>query len=319
MFNNMEVIMTKLNFNLTMIILLLTTAFCFGESPSALELDLSEFFSERDLTQLPNREEAQNIKLKSGRNVLIRDEGIYLLSGNVENTVIIVDAPKKAKVQFILDGLNITNKEEPAIYIKQADKVFITSGEGENSLTVTDTFIEIDGKTPDAVIYSKSDLVLNGQGSLKISSAEGDGIISRDDFKITGGNLWIEALKGALRAKDKFQIADGTITIEKSREGIEATRILIAGGSLDIHSDDDGINATEKSSHEVSIEIYGGKITIKTTAEDSDAIDSNGDLSLYGGEFTLESPTFFDATGEKRLLGEAIEINGKVIKELSLL
>lgn len=73
------------------------------------------------------------------------------------------------KVQLVLDGVTITNTSEPAIYVLDADKCFVTSAEGsENVLLVSSSFATDteNGVNTDAVIFSKADLTLNGTGSL---------------------------------------------------------------------------------------------------------------------------------------------------------
>lgn len=73
------------------------------------------------------------------------------------------------KVQLVLDNVTITNTSEPAIYVLDADKCFVTSAEGsENVLSVSSSFATDteNGVNTDAVIFSKADLTLNGTGSL---------------------------------------------------------------------------------------------------------------------------------------------------------
>ena len=65
---------------------------------------------------------------------------------------IIVEAGDEDKVQLVLDGVSISNKDFPCIYVKNADKVFVTSTETENSLFVTGTFTDDGTTNTDAVI-----------------------------------------------------------------------------------------------------------------------------------------------------------------------
>lgn len=72
------------------------------------------------------------------------------------------------KVQLVLDDVTITNTSEPAIYVLDADKCFVTSAEGsENVLSVSSSFATDteNGVNTDVVIFSKTDLTLNGTGS----------------------------------------------------------------------------------------------------------------------------------------------------------
>ncbi|MEZ4813002.1 MAG: carbohydrate-binding domain-containing protein [Caldisericia bacterium] len=92
------------------------------------------------------------------------------------------------------------------MYVKSADKVFVTVIKGNNELTVSGEFVRNEDDNLDAVIFSKSDLVLNGKGDLKIDSNYGNGITSKDDLKVTGGSCDITSTLDALEANDSIKI-----------------------------------------------------------------------------------------------------------------
>lgn len=115
----------------------------------------------------------------SGNIITITKEGTYVLSGALSEGQIVVDADS-AKVQLVLDNADITCASSAAIYVKNADKAFITLAEGsENILMNTAEYEAIDDNNIDAVIFSKDDLTLNGKGTLTINSEYGHGIVSR--------------------------------------------------------------------------------------------------------------------------------------------
>ena len=163
-------------------------------------LDTSDMFSDRDLEQEADLTNAEYITLTSGEDVTISAEGVYVISGTATNTSIIVEADS-AKVQLVLDGVSITNTDFPAIYVKEADKVFVTTTDSENVLKVTGSFTTDGDENTDAVIYSKDDIVLNGVGSLTIESTA-NGISGKDDVKFTGGTYVINVSEDAVEAKD---------------------------------------------------------------------------------------------------------------------
>ena len=102
----------------------------------------------------------------SGNTVTITDEGTYILSGSLSDGMVIVAAEDTDKVQIVLDGVDITSSASAAIYVRSADKVFLTTAAGsENTLTNGGTYTAIDENNIDAVIFSKSDLTLNGAGT----------------------------------------------------------------------------------------------------------------------------------------------------------
>jgi len=123
-----------------------------------------------------------------GSTITITEEGVYIVSGTLEDGQIIVDASDSDKVQIVLDGVNINCETNAAIYVREADKVFITLAENSsNTLGGGNEYTQIDDNTVDGVIFSKSDLVCNGTGSLTIEADYKHGIVSKDDLVITGG------------------------------------------------------------------------------------------------------------------------------------
>lgn len=226
-------------------------------------LDTADMFTERDLEQTADLSEAVYYTVSDNETYTISEAGVYVFTGTAQNAQIIVEAADDDKVQIVIDDLSITNTDKPCIYVKNADKVFVTSV-NENTLTVTGTF-SADGDTnTDAVIFSKDDLVLNGTGSLTIASSD-NGITSKDDLKVTGGTLSVTCVNDALEANDSIRIAGGDITISSKKDGLHAENddddtagyIYIAGGSLNITAADDAIHAA------TVIQIDGGTLTLK--------------------------------------------------------
>lgn len=222
-------------------------------------------FTDRDREAGYDEQEAISIELNStsascsdssvtmdGSTVTITQEETYLLSGTLSDGQIIVDGEDSSKVQLVLDGVDITSASSAPIYVKQADKVFITlAADSDNTLTAAGEFVAIDDNNIDAAIFSKDDLTLNGTGALTISSPYGHGIVSKDDLVITGGTYTIDAAEHGLSGKDSIRILDGDITITAGEDGIHAKNkddttlgyVYIAGGSITIASGDDGIHA----------------------------------------------------------------------------
>lgn len=188
----------------------------------------------------------------SGNIITITKEGTYVLSGALSEGQIVVDADS-AKVQLVLDNADITCASSAAIYVKNADKAFITLAEGsENILMNTAEYEAIDDNNIDAVIFSKDDLTLNGKGTLTINSEYGHGIVSKDDLKLVGGIYNITAENHALSGKDSVRIAEGTYNLTSGKDGIHSENadddekgfVYIASGDFTIESTGDGIDAS---------------------------------------------------------------------------
>lgn len=225
----------------------------------------TDMFTERDLAGTYEENGAVYVTLSddgitgetagvaiNGQTMTITAEGTYIFSGTLSEGQIVVDADN-AKVQIVFDNVDITCASSAAVYVKSAEKVFVTLAEGsQNTLRNTDEYVAIDDNNIDAVIFAKSDLTLNGTGSLTIVSAEGHGIVSKDDLKITGGTYDITAAGHALSGKDSVRIADGTFILTAEKDGIHAENaddeekgyIYIADGDFTITSDGDGMDAS---------------------------------------------------------------------------
>ena len=301
------------------------------------KLDTGDMFTDRDLTQEADLTGAEKITLSDGQNVSITKAGVYILSGSAKNVTVTVEAADDDKVQLVLDGVTVTNTDSPCIYVKNADKVFVTTA-GDNSLSVTGSFtadgetntdddLKITGGTINIECASDgleaNDSVAIADGSITINSQkDGIHVENNDDnakgyFYICGGTLNITAADDGIHATTVAQIDNGTIT-SNAAEGLEATYIQINGGTLNISASDDGINAANKSkSYEVAVEINDGTITIKMGAGDTDGIDSNGNLYIRGGTIDITGQSPFDYDGQLEHTGGKLIVNGTETDEVT--
>jgi hypothetical protein len=273
--------------------------------------DTSELFSERDLEQSADLAGATQINLVSDQDVTLNTEGVYVLSGEATNVTVVVEAAEDAKVQIVLDGVRITNEDSPAIYVKEADKVFVTSTDSESYMEVTGSYVADGDTNLDAVIFSRADLTLNGIGSLDIVSNDGNGISSKDDLKVTGGVYNIQSSADALEANDAILINDGTLTINSGKDALHSENdedaslgyIIIKGGDFKISAGDDAIQGNS------FVQIDGGTINIETSEEgiESTSIKINdGQISLYAKDDGINASQKVDGQ-------VVIEVNGGTI------
>ncbi|MCR5655433.1 MAG: carbohydrate-binding domain-containing protein, partial [Lachnospiraceae bacterium] len=216
-----------------------------------------------------------------GDVVTITEEGTYVLSGTLTDGAIIVNAPE-AKVQIVLNGVDITSADQAAIYVADADKVFVTLAAGsKNSLANGGSFTAIDDENVDAVIFSTSDLTMNGSGSLSVLSPGGHGIASKDELTVTGGTYEIEALNAGMKANDELAIADGSFTIHCSEgKGLKSeTLVSVSDGTFTIVTDaDDALHS------DGAIMIAGGDFMISAG---DDGMHADGVLSIGGGTIDI--------------------------------
>lgn len=270
-------------------------------------LDTTDMFTARDLEQTADLSEAQSYTITDGQTIKITSEGVYVITGTAANASIVVEAGDEDKVQIVLDGVSITNDSTPCIYVKSADKVFVTTTSTENALTVTGTFTADGDTNTDAVIFSKDDLVLNGTGTLTIKSTD-NGVTSKDDLKITGGTINITCTSDALEANDSIRIADGTINIATKKDALHAENdeddtvgfVYICGGTLNVESDDDAVHAT------TIIQIDDGELNLKA----HEGLEATW-IQVNGGTINIEaSDDGINAAYKSAKITPAFEITG---------
>ena len=243
-------------------------------------------FTERDLEQTADTSDAQSITVADNKTIDITEEGVYTVSGTAQNCTVRINADETAKIQLVLDGIDIENEDSPAIYVLSADKVFITTTETDNTLTVSGQFTADGENNTDAVIYSKDDIVLNGTGTLNITSNYGNGITSKDDMKITGGTYNVSSALDAFEANDSISIGDGNFNITTNKDGFHCENdeaegdITISGGTFTINGGSDGIQAC------AMLQIDGGTFDI-TGSEGLEAtyiVINEGDITINASD-----------------------------------
>ena len=302
-------------------------------------LDTSDMFSDRDLSQTADLSDSKTITVEDGKTIEITEEGVYVVTGSAKNCTIKVSADKEAKVQLVLDGVTITNDSFPAIYVVSVDKCFVTTTDTVNTLSVTGAFVSDDATNTDAVVFSKDDLVLNGTGTLSISSSNGNGISSKDDLRITGGTYNITSAKDSIEANDSIHICGGTFNVTSGKDGLHSENdddnslgyIYISDGSFTINAASDAIQGTtiiqiDGGSFTLSgseciegtyVQINGGNISITAT---DDGINASSKSSAYdvvieinGGELTISmgqgDTDAIDANGSIYVNGGYIDIS----------
>lgn len=278
------------------------------------QLTADDMFSDRDLSG--EYSECVDITLSNSTascndssvtttdgSVTITKAGTYKLSGTFTGQII-VNAGDSDKVQLVLDNADITKDGSAALYVINADKVFVTTASGtENTLASTGEFASSDDETNvDGAVFSKSDITFNGSGTLNVKCESKHGIVTKDDLKITSGAYNITSASQGLSGKDSVRIAGGNITITSGTDGIHSENaddtekgyVYISGGTLSITSGKDCIDASG------TIDIKDGTFTLnagggsseKTTGSDSESykgIKADGVLTISGGTFNIDT------------------------------
>ncbi len=258
-----------------------------------------------------------------GSVLTVTKAGTYEIKGTLTNGQIMINATEEDTIQLILNGVTITNQTGAPIYAASCDKLVITLAEGSRN-SVTDggkNFIYTNAadEEPNAAIFSKGDLTINGTGALTVHANFHNGISSKDDLLIVNGNITVDAANHGIRGKDSVSILDGSFQIAAGGDGIQSSNdqdkqkgwVAIKGGDFNITTANDGIQA------ETSLNISGGNFIIQSGNDSSsssesfkgikagtdvllstasltitsadDAIHSNGNITIQNGSFILSS------------------------------
>ncbi len=253
--------------------------------------------------------------------LVINSEGTYLLSG-VGSSYIEVAAGENDKVQLVLCGLEISNSEGPALYVKSADKVFLTLSEGtENKLSDGGEYVFSEDDGLDGAIFSRADLCINGKGTLTVNGNNKHGIVSKDDLVLTGGNIAVTAKNVALDGKDCVKITETALSVSAGTDGIRSSNteegnrgyIYIKNGTLNVTSENDAFQAQTAlfvENGDITVLAGGGSVNASysengwnkgwmmppgysqeqdSTAESAKGLKAGALIKIEGGNFSLDT------------------------------
>ena len=266
---------------------------------SVAVIDTAALFSDRDLDGSYDESAAVHIQLEGetavcdsdavsidGSRITLLDEGTYLVSGALTDGQIVVDAGDTDKVQIVLAGASLTCADSAAIYSKSVDKVFLTLAEGtENTLTNGGSYTAIDKNNIDSVVFSKTDLTINGSGSLTINAQAGHGVVSKDELTITGGSYTVTAAEHGMTGKDSLAVAGGDFTIISGKDGLHAENaddsalgfLYVADGTFTITAQGDAVSASG------ALQVDGGTFDLTTGGGSASVTMTTGDSFAPGG------------------------------------
>jgi len=239
----------------------------------------------------------------NGSVATITAEGTYVVSGTLNDGQIAVMAANTDKVHLVLNEADVTNKTGAPIYASQCDKLIITLAAGTtNSLTDGGSnfkYADAAEEEPNAALFCKDDLTINGTGALTVNAGFNNGVGSKDDLLMVSGDITINAVNHGLRGNDSVTILDGNLNIAAGNDGIQTNNtkdaalgwILIENGAISVTAGHDGIQA------DTSVSFSSGDFHITTgTTASSDAtsdsykgIKATTDITITGGSFTVDS------------------------------
>ena len=252
--------------------------------------------------------------------------GTYVVTGTMTEGRILVNAPKE-EVTLVLQDAAITCSTGSPLYVYKSKATTLYLPEGTASTltdgtdyTFSDSYSSAEEEEPSACLYSKSDLIIAGSGSLTVNANYNNGITGKDTLFIQKASVTVTAVNHGINGKDSLTIKDADITVTSGGDALRSTNdsdptlgyLVITGSALKLTAGEDGIQA------ETTLTISGGTATVTTAggagqsiSDDTsakglkagtqvtvtggtlqlnccdDAIHSNGDVTISGGSFTI--------------------------------
>lgn len=275
----------------------------------------------------PDMANAETLDVSKG-DITVTSGGTYIITGSTESGRVIVNAPKE-EVALVFRNANITCTYSSALYIYKSKETRIYLPENSESTltdgttyTFADELSSSEDNEPNACLYSKSDLVIYGSGTLNVNGNYNNGITGKDTLNIADAKITVTAKNNGINGKDYLAAKNAEINVTSGGDGLRSTNdtdttlgyISLENTAVNITSAEDGMQAETvcliksgifkivsgggaggKISSDASakgikagslVEITGGTFTLDCA---DDAIHSNGNVSVSGGEFDIKT------------------------------
>lgn len=295
--------------------------------------------------------------LADGNTVVIQKAGTYVLSGKMQDAQVRIEAAEGELVHLVLNGVELSSKTTASIYAPEKCKVILTLEQGtKNILSDAGAYQFEDGEDePNATIFTKGDLSINGTGELEVNATYACAIRSKGDLKVVSGVLRLEAADDALKGKDSVVIGGGELNIVSEGDGIKSNNdkdeekgyVWIDGGNIVIAAEQDGIQAehalvinggtieitkSDEALEGKSVDIFGGKIQANASDDGINAAgpaetewekmqDQEGVyIHIAGGEIWLNANADgVDSNGDLYIDGGELYLSTPVVGDASII
>lgn len=201
--------------------------------------------------------------------VTVRKSGNYHFKGELQEGRILVNLKEDDdKVVLNFYGVKVTSSKGAPISVLKAPNGAELHFGGRTHSTFIDTaertlsYNEDEGDS--AVIFSKDDIVLTGEGGVSVEANFNKGIFSKKDVTVKEAGISIMSFDDGIRSCESVRV--------------ENSELLIVSGGDGIHTDDNSRDKKEK------IIVHNSKIT---AFSDMDGLHCAGDVLICDGEIDM--------------------------------
>ena len=244
--------------------------------------------------------------------VKITQSGVYELTGKSSDCKIEIDADKDAEITLVLNNADLTSKNGCVIDCEKAKTLILLSEKGtKNVLTDGESYTATSEDDPDAAVFTRSDLFIQGEGELSINGKYKDAVKCKDAVFISESTLNVTSVDDGITGKDSVTIESGTVNVTSGGDGIKSTNdtdegkgfVKVTGGEINITSETDGIQA------EKELMVDDGKITIKAGGDAADA-----EIQATEGPRDFDKRPNMQNTADTEQSGSESDVSRKGIK-----
>lgn len=260
----------------------------------------------------------------NGTEILIQAENTYVFSGDLSDGRILVNMTNDTdKAHIVFNGASITSKTSAPLTVLNADKTILTlADETENFLTDAAEYTGNDNNAenvPNACLYAKDDVSINGKGTLNITGNYNNGILCKNDLKLIDCDIVVNAKNNGIRGDDSVIVKDASLQITAEGDGIRTETldsdgkgvVTLDGGDVSITSSQDGIDSA------VSFTMTSGSLQIKNGGGSVNAAKRSDFEDMRGGWGRMEQPATdnTDSVSTKGIkAGTSVQIQGGTIE-----
>lgn len=193
----------------------------------------------------------------------------YSLSGESADGSFAMEGSYKASIE--LRGLTLTNPSGATLDIQNGKRISLSVKNGTENILADGS-----GGTQKGCIACKGHLELKGKGTLTVSGNAAHAIYAKEYVEMKNCTLNVlSAQKDGLNCNQYFLMESGTLAIsDTGDDGIQVSY----KDEADRDEEDTG-----------SITIAGGSVTIYVTATAAKGLKAEGDMTISGGELTVNT------------------------------
>lgn len=244
---------------------------------------------------------------------------LLTLNGITSDGSLVVYSAKKYGI--ILNGVNITNQDGPAINNQCGKSLYVTLADGTSNVLTDGVSYAEKTISQKGTFFSEGQIYFDGAGSLTVNGKAKNGIACDDYVIINSGTINVnvdETGSNGIKVNDGFTINGGTLGVTVKADGARGiksdSRVTISGGSTTISTAGDCVLETVEGVEDASsaagikcdslFTMTAGTLTITSTGDGGKGINSADTIKFEGGTLVANTTGSNDEGKPKAVKGD---------------